>query len=243
MEVGLIEDVFDHDESESVVADQGFEEVEDFADTLAVEAGEGFVEKEYSGASGDGTGDGDAFRLAKRHHVGGRGFAAPEAKAGEHGAGAGVQFGFAAIAAGRGDEGNERVFPRLGGLGDGNIVAKRLGAEEAHVLPSAADALTGDKLGRKVVERIEFLPPATRKSVGARGAVSEVFDRTSVGLEVAGEDVEQGGLARTVLAAQQDDLALAKIEVDAVNHDLTAKGLAQTASTEQQRASFGRTGK
>lgn len=238
LQVYEVKDVFHDDEGEVSVADEGFEEVEHVANALPVEAGEGFVEEEDTGTGGDGTGDGDPLRLSERDFVSRRAFAPCHPQSGEHGIGLLVEIDLTTTCAEGRDQGHEWVFARMAGFCDGDVVAERLGTEESDILPSAADSLAGDEFRREVVEGIEFLPPAAGERVAARGAVGEVVNLTGIRFQIAGEDIEERGLSRAVLAPEQNDLALAEFEVDAIEHNLSAEGLAQAVGTEQHLPSY-----
>ena len=125
-----------------------------------------------------------------------------EAEAGEHGVGLLVDFGLAAAGEAGGEEGDDGVFTPVPGIGDGDVVAQGLGAEEADILPGAAEALAGDKLGGEVVEGVQVGGPGARETAGSRGAVGDIVDGAAVWLQIAGENVEQGGFAGTIFAAQ-----------------------------------------
>ena len=58
-------------------------------------------------------------------------------------------------------------------------------------------------------------------------------DGAAVGAQFAGDEVEDGGLARAVRADQADDAALADVEGEIAHGDQPAEGLAQAADAEQ----------
>ena len=95
-----------------------------------------------------------------------------------------------------------------------------------------------------MVEGVQFPPPGAGEVIGAWCVVGKVVDGAGVGLQVAGKDVEQGGLAGAILTPQQDDLALAQFQIQPVQHDLTAESLLQTLCAQQNRPMgwFGRRG-
>src|SRR5262245_20231510 len=83
------------------------------------------------------------------------------------------------------------------------------GRERPHQLEGAADAATADLVGRKSVN-----------------AVTGKGDRTAVGREYSGNDVEQRGLARAVRADDGEDRAALDTKADVIDRKQAAKALA-----------------
>ena len=91
--------------------------------------------------------------------------------------------------------------------------------------------------------RRRFSSPVSRPSTAANWPVRPMAWRTpsgsrddvvaadaglaAVGGEEGGEDVDHGGLAGAVRSEQGEDGAFGDVEVDAVEHDLVAEGLAE----------------
>ncbi len=99
----------------------------------------------------------------------------------------------------------------------------------------------GDVLGdAEVVEQREMLEDDTdaerarRARVGQRDGLALPEDLAGVGLQQAVEHLDQGRLARAVLAEQRVDLAGVDAEVDAVVGDQRAKALDEVAGLHQR---------
>jgi len=63
------------------------------------------------------------------------------------------------------EQGEERVFGRMAGRGDGEVFAQRLRAEQADILPGAVYTFAGDEFRGEVVEGIQLLPPAAGTAI------------------------------------------------------------------------------
>lgn len=70
--------------------------------------------------------------------------------------------------------------------------------------------------GREVIGGVDILPPAARKAVGARGFTGKVMAGSGIELDIAGEDVEEGGLAGAVFPAQEGDFALGEFGIQGI---------------------------
>src|SRR5262249_36733732 len=92
---------------------------------------------------------------------------------------------------------------------DDDVVLDGERRERPHQLEGAADAATTDLVRRKSVN-----------------AVTGKRDRTAVGREYSGNDVEQRGLARAVRADDGEDRATLDAKADVVDRKQAAKALA-----------------
>jgi hypothetical protein len=95
--------------------------------------------------------------------------------------------------------------------------------------------------GQQTVDRGELAGDADRlpDPVRVRGEiVSGDRDGAGVGGDQGGEDVDGGRLAGAVRAEQGEDGALGNVQVDAVEHDLVAEGLAQAGGRDRHDSSL-----
>lgn len=135
-DAGEVEGVLDDDERDAMAGGEFAEVVEDIADTVGIEAGEGFIEKEDGSAGLEGAGDGDALRLAEGDAVGGGSVASGKAE-GSQGFRGGLAGGGGLVAgAARAKEGHPQRDGR-GGIGGGDVFRKIKRGEEADILPCA----------------------------------------------------------------------------------------------------------
>jgi len=117
-----------------------------------------------------------------------------------------------------------RAAARHGGIvptqhrADDDIVLHRKRRERPHQLEGAADAAAADLVGRKAVD-----------------AFAGEGNRSSVGREGPGNDVEQRGLARSVRADHRKDRALGDAKAHVVDREQPTKALANSINREKRR--------
>ena len=91
--------------------------------------------------------------------------------------------------------------------------------------------------GEQVVDRRELAGDADRGAddVGSSGRiVARDPNLAGVGADQGREDVDDGGLAGAVGAEQREDRSLGDVEVDAVEHEVLAVGLAQAGRRDRR---------
>ncbi len=87
--------------------------------------------------------------------------------------------------------------------------------------PLAEHHVLGDRqvgCRRELLEDHPDAAPARGGRVERAVALARDLDRPGVGLVVAGEDLDEGGLARAVLAEQREHFAAGGVEVDSAEH-------------------------
>jgi hypothetical protein len=227
VKVRVVENVFDDDESHGTLSGDRFKKSKDIRNPLPIKASKWFVEEKDSSAGSNRSRDGNAFRLPEGNLVARRGLTPGKPKASEHFIGSPRDLCFLTQTLSSGEDGPERVFPRMARLRDGNVVAQSLGVEQTNVLPHPTDPFSRSGLWREVVEWVQFLPPAAGEAELTRTAVGEKPDGAGVRLQIAGQDVDERRFPRAIVATKQDYFALAEFEIHAIEHHLTAERFPQ----------------
>jgi hypothetical protein len=140
--------------------------------------------------------------------------------------------------------------PHAAGVGSGRLLGRLdqietleqiAGAPPAFQAPEVVQVGHEDQVllaGEQVVDRRELAGDADRGTDRvwvAGGVVAADAHDAGIGADEGREDLDDGGLAGAVGAEQREDRSLGHVEVDAVEHELIAVGLAQVAVTIADR--------
>ena len=199
--------MLDNDNGQAIGMDHSVEIPHDLCYTISIQSGERLIKEQNLCPCLHGPGNGHPLHLAQGDLVAGRMESLSQSQSIEPFPSLFLAVEFFLIDPAEAQEGHDGVFANLFGCSQSHVIEDGHGGKKADVLPDSANSLPGNPLWREMIEGIQVLPPLARPGEDFLGAVDRKVEFSGIGFEVACQDVEQGGLARAVLAGKQDDLA------------------------------------
>ena len=140
--------------------------------------------------------------------------------------------------------------PHAAGVGGGGLVGRLDEVEPLEQFARRAAGLRARPRWCRSAIRVRFSSPVSRSSTAENWPVTPIAARTAsgsrarswpatrsvagVGADEGGQDLDDRGLAGAVGAEQREDRSLGDVEVDAVEHEVVAEGLAQAGRGDRR---------